>query len=61
MTTQHIFDRIRAIDTDTHITEPRDVWTARVSTKYLGRFRVDAMRVLSSDSEHLSNLDLLLL
>jgi predicted TIM-barrel fold metal-dependent hydrolase len=31
-----IFDRIRAIDTDTHITEPPDVWTARVSTKKWG-------------------------
>jgi predicted TIM-barrel fold metal-dependent hydrolase len=29
-----IFDRIRAIDTDTHITEPPDVWTARVSKKW---------------------------
>jgi len=29
-----IFDRIRAIDTDTHITEPPDVWTARVASKW---------------------------
>jgi hypothetical protein len=28
-----IFERVRAIDIDTHITEPPDVWTARVSTK----------------------------
>ncbi len=34
--TKRLFDRIRAIDTDTHITEPRDVWTARVSTKKWG-------------------------
>src|SRR5258705_9147474 len=34
--TKRIFDRIRAIDTDTHITEPPDVWTARVSTKRWG-------------------------
>ena len=34
--TQRIFDRFRAIDTDTHITEPPDVWTARVSTKKWG-------------------------
>ena len=34
--TDRIFDRIRAIDTDTHITEPPDVWTARVSTKKWG-------------------------
>jgi predicted TIM-barrel fold metal-dependent hydrolase len=34
--TKRIFDRIRAIDTDTHITEPPDVWTARVSTKKWG-------------------------
>src|SRR4029453_11946440 len=33
---QRLFDRIRAIDTDTHITEPPDVWTARVSTKKWG-------------------------
>jgi predicted TIM-barrel fold metal-dependent hydrolase len=33
---KRIFDRIRAIDTDTHITEPPDVWTARVSTKKWG-------------------------
>jgi len=30
--TEQIFDRVRAIDTDTHITEPADVWTSRVST-----------------------------
>lgn len=29
-----IFDRFRAIDTDTHITEPPDVWTARVASKW---------------------------
>jgi len=29
-----IFERIRTIDTDTHITEPPDVWTARVSSKW---------------------------
>ncbi len=29
-----IFDRIRAIDTDTHITEPPDVWTDRVASKW---------------------------
>ncbi|MCA9509527.1 MAG: amidohydrolase family protein [Myxococcota bacterium] len=34
--TARIFDRIRAIDTDTHITEPPDVWTARVSTQRWG-------------------------
>jgi len=31
-----LFDRFRPIDTDTHITEPPDVWTARVSTKKWG-------------------------
>ncbi len=31
-----IFDRVRAIDTDTHITEPHDVWTSRVSTQKWG-------------------------
>jgi uncharacterized protein len=35
--TQRIFDRVRAIDTDTHVTEPPDVWTARVSTKKWGK------------------------
>jgi predicted TIM-barrel fold metal-dependent hydrolase len=29
-----IFERIRAIDTDTHVTEPPDVWTARISSKW---------------------------
>ena len=29
-----LFDRFVVIDTDTHITEPRDVWTARVSTRW---------------------------
>ena len=33
---KRLFDRIRAIDTDTHITEPPDVWTARVSTRKWG-------------------------
>lgn len=35
MPQQH-FDRVRAIDTDTHITEPPDVWTSRVSTQKWG-------------------------
>jgi len=34
--TTRIFDRVKAIDTDTHITEPPDVWTARVSTTKWG-------------------------
>jgi predicted TIM-barrel fold metal-dependent hydrolase len=34
--TERLFDRIRAIDTDTHITEPRDLWTDRVSTRKWG-------------------------
>ena len=29
-----IFDRYRVIDVDTHISEPPDVWTARVSRKW---------------------------
>jgi predicted TIM-barrel fold metal-dependent hydrolase len=29
-----IFDRHRVIDVDTHVTEPPDVWTARVSKKW---------------------------
>jgi predicted TIM-barrel fold metal-dependent hydrolase len=29
-----ILERTRAIDTDTHVTEPPDVWTARVSKKW---------------------------
>jgi predicted TIM-barrel fold metal-dependent hydrolase len=29
-----VFDRIKAIDVDTHITEPADVWTSRVSSKW---------------------------
>jgi predicted TIM-barrel fold metal-dependent hydrolase len=33
---ERLFDRFRAIDTDTHITEPPDVWTARVSTQRWG-------------------------
>ena len=28
------FDQLRAIDTDTHITEPPDVWTSRVASKW---------------------------
>ncbi len=31
-----LFDQIRAIDTDTHITEPADLWTSRVSTQKWG-------------------------
>ena len=31
---QPIFERIRAIDVDSHITEPPDVWTARVASKW---------------------------
>jgi predicted TIM-barrel fold metal-dependent hydrolase len=33
---ENMLARLRAIDTDTHITEPPDVWTARVSTKKWG-------------------------
>ncbi len=29
-----MFDTFKPIDTDTHITEPPDVWTARVSKKW---------------------------
>ena len=29
-----IFDRYAVIDADTHVTEPPDVWTARVSSKW---------------------------
>ncbi|MBW1883994.1 MAG: amidohydrolase [Deltaproteobacteria bacterium] len=29
-----IFDRYQVIDTDTHVSEPPDVWTARVSSKW---------------------------
>ena len=29
-----LFDRYRVIDVDTHLTEPPDVWTARVSSKW---------------------------
>jgi len=29
-----MFDSFNPIDTDTHITEPRDVWTARVASKW---------------------------
>ena len=29
-----MFDELRPIDTDTHITEPPDVWTARVTKKW---------------------------
>jgi predicted TIM-barrel fold metal-dependent hydrolase len=31
-----LFQRVRAIDTDTHVTEPPDVWTSRVSTQRWG-------------------------
>jgi predicted TIM-barrel fold metal-dependent hydrolase len=33
-TTERITDRIKVIDVDTHVTEPEDVWTARVSRKW---------------------------
>ncbi len=29
-----IFDRYKVIDVDTHVTEPADVWTSRVSAKW---------------------------
>ena len=29
-----LFDRFKVIDTDTHITEPADVWTSRVASKW---------------------------
>lgn len=29
-----MFDRYQVIDVDTHVTEPRDVWTSRVSSKW---------------------------
>lgn len=31
---QKMFERFKVIDTDTHITEPADVWTSRVSSKW---------------------------
>jgi predicted TIM-barrel fold metal-dependent hydrolase len=32
--TESIFDRVRPIDTDTHVTEPADLWTSRVASKW---------------------------
>ena len=29
-----LFDRYRVIDADSHVSEPADTWTARVSTKW---------------------------
>ncbi len=29
-----LFDRFKVIDVDTHVTEPPDVWTSRVSSKW---------------------------
>ena len=34
LTTDSLFDRCKPIDVDTHITEPPDVWTSRVSKKW---------------------------
>lgn len=31
---ESLFDRMKPIDVDTHVTEPPDVWTARVSKKW---------------------------
>jgi len=31
---QKLFERYKVVDIDTHITEPADVWTARVSSKW---------------------------
>jgi len=31
---ESFFDRHRAIDTDTHVTEPPDLWTSRLSSKW---------------------------
>ncbi len=30
-----VFERYKVIDVDTHVTEPRDVWTSRVSSKWV--------------------------
>jgi len=35
--TQDLFDRYRVIDTDTHITEPPDVWTSRLPARWVER------------------------
>ncbi len=34
MSTPGLFERFKVIDTDTHVSEPPDVWTARVSSKW---------------------------
>lgn len=34
LTSESLFDRCKPIDVDTHITEPPDVWTSRVSKKW---------------------------
>ena len=31
---EDLFDRFQVIDTDTHVTEPRDLWTSRVASKW---------------------------
>ena len=33
-TANDLFDRYRVIDVDTHLTEPPDVWTTRVASKW---------------------------
>ena len=32
--TKKFFDRYKVIDVDTHITEPADIWTERVASKW---------------------------
>src|SRR3990172_256776 len=34
--TRSLFERYRVVDIDTHITEPADVWTSRISSKWGG-------------------------
>ena len=42
--TNDIFAGIKVIDVDTHISEPRDLWTSRAPAKW--RDRVPQMRML---------------
>ena len=54
-----LFERYKVIDVDTHVTEPRDVWTARMPKKWGERVphieRIDGADVWMADGERIAS------
>ena len=56
---KNVFDRISVIDVDTHVTEPEDLWTSRVASKW-GDLIPHVVKAPGSDKDYWAIADRLL-